>query len=74
MPIKVTETTFTLSLEEVQKILTEKLIEDKLIDKDSSCNIRYILEEVGGDPMDRYPGSKEVTKVTITSKTTSKLK
>ena len=27
--------------------------------------VTYVIEEVGGDPMDRFPGAKSVTKVRV---------
>lgn len=27
--------------------------------------VTFVIEEVGGDPMDRYPGTKTVTKIRV---------
>jgi len=31
-------------------------------------DVRFVIEEVGADPMDRFPGHKEVTKISVTLK------
>lgn len=31
-------------------------------------SVEYVIQEVGGDPMDRYPGVKQVTKIRVTVK------
>jgi hypothetical protein len=28
--------------------------------------VRYVIQEVGGDPMDRFPGRDQVTKIEVT--------
>jgi hypothetical protein len=28
--------------------------------------VQYVIEEVGGDPMDRFPGTDTVTKIRVT--------
>jgi hypothetical protein len=33
-------------------------------------NVEYVIQEVGGDPMDRFPGHKQVTGVRVTVKDT----
>lgn len=32
----------------------------------NSVTVDYIIQEVGGDPMDRFPGHKQVTGVRVT--------
>jgi hypothetical protein len=31
-------------------------------------SVEYVIQEVGGDPMDRFPGHKQVTGVRVTVK------
>jgi hypothetical protein len=31
-------------------------------------DVTYVIQEVGGDPMDRFPGHNQVTKVRVTVK------
>jgi hypothetical protein len=31
-------------------------------------DVRYVIQEVGGDPMDRFPGHNQVTKIEVTVK------
>ena len=30
--------------------------------------VEYVIQEVGGDPMDRWPGRQQVTKIRVTVK------
>jgi hypothetical protein len=55
------ETTYTLSPADLKSVIANDL-------KVSSDNlsINFVIQEVGGDPMDRYPGRDEVTKIVIT--------
>jgi hypothetical protein len=55
------ETTYTLSPADLKSVIANDL-------KVSSDNlsINFVIQEVGGDPMDRYPGRNEVTKIVIT--------
>ncbi len=32
----------------------------------NTINVTYVIEEVGGDPMDRFRGRDEVTKIRVT--------
>jgi hypothetical protein len=32
------------------------------------ASVEYVIQEVGGDPMDRFPGHKQVTGVRVTVK------
>lgn len=33
-----------------------------------SIAVQFVIQEVGGDPMDRFPGRQQVTKVRVTVK------
>lgn len=32
----------------------------------SQINVTYVVQEVGGDPMDRFPGTNQVTGIRVT--------
>jgi len=53
--------TFEFSLEEIKKLITKDLEKDP-----EKISVNYVIQEVGGDPMDRYPGVKTVTKIQVT--------
>jgi hypothetical protein len=59
--------TVTLTADEVNKIIL-----DHIGAKDG--NVNYVIEEVGGDPMDRFPGTDTVTKVRVTYDITKEIK
>jgi di/tripeptidase len=48
----------------------KKLIAKNLGVAEGTIKVHYKIQEVGADPMDRFPGTKEVTEinVTVTSK------
>ena len=48
----------------------KKLIAEKLGVSEGTIKVHYKIQEVNADPLDRFPGTKEVTeiKVTVTSK------
>jgi hypothetical protein len=58
---KITKTEYTLTPEEVCNIIAEKLglPEDE-------TNVRFVIREVGGDPMDRFPGTPTVVEISVT--------
>lgn len=58
---KKTESIYEISLDAMKD-----MIADKLEVHPANINIRYVIEEVGADPMDQYPGSDEVTKIAVT--------
>lgn len=43
-----------------------KLIAQDLQVPEDKVEVNYIIAEVGGDPMDRYRGTPQVTKIQIT--------
>jgi hypothetical protein len=55
-----TTTTVEFPVGDFNRLLAEKLFPGKKID------VKFLIEEVGGDPMDRFPGCNEVTGVRIT--------
>lgn len=55
--------TITYSLKPKQ---IKQLIADDLKVPIDEIEIDFIIEEVGGDMMDRYPGHNEVTKIKVT--------
>jgi hypothetical protein len=63
MNLKSVNTTYEFTPEDIQELIAEKL--EKEQDK---VSVNYVIEEVGGDPMDRYPGTDTVTKIRVTVK------
>ncbi len=62
MPIlNATEQHYTFKPEEIQALIANDLGVE--IEK---VSVRYVIEEVDGDPMDRYPGRNEVTRIEVT--------
>jgi hypothetical protein len=61
MPTIKTTTTTTIEypVKEFIELLKEKAFPGK------NVTVKFVIEEVGGDIMDRYPGHDEVTKVRI---------
>lgn len=55
-----TTTVYEVSLEDMRKLVAADLGVPE-----SRITVDYVIEEVGGDPMDRFPGYKQVTKVRI---------
>lgn len=55
------KTTYEFTLDDVKKLFSEAL--DVSVDR---IKVRYIIEEVGGDPMDRFRGTDEVTRIEVT--------
>ena len=50
----------------VSPIAIQQLIAQDLNVPPHKVKVNYVIEEVGGDPMDRFPGHKEVTKIQVT--------
>lgn len=46
----------------------QSLIADDLGVADEAVTVEYVIEEVGGDPMDRFRGIDKVTKIRVTVK------
>ena len=55
--------TYDVSLNAVRDLIAKDLGV-----KVEAVSVRYVIEEVGGDPMDRFPGHNEVTKLEVTVK------
>lgn len=43
-----------------------KLIAQDLEVPEDKIEVKYVISEVGGDPMDRYRGTPQVTKIEVT--------
>jgi hypothetical protein len=54
-------TTYEFTTEEIEKMLV-----DAMGVKREAVAIRFVIEERGGDPMDRWPGSPTLVKVNVT--------
>lgn len=62
MPVmKAKTTTYEFDLNEIKGLIVSELCVPE-----SAVTVEYVIQEVGGDPMDRYPGTKQVTKVRVT--------
>ena len=60
---KASQVTYTFTPEEINCILIDYLkVHGKKVD------VRFKIEERGGDPMDRFPGSPTVVAVDVTVK------
>jgi hypothetical protein len=62
MKLEAQSRTYGFTLGEIEKLLTEQ-VEAKA---DEKVSIQYVIREVGGDPMDRYPGTPTVTEIKVT--------
>ncbi len=54
-------TTYFVDLAEVKNLFASKLNVPV-----AAISVEYIIQEVGGDPLDRYPGHNEVTGIRVT--------
>lgn len=61
MPKQQTRTTLTYSVEEFNQLVKAKLFGGEDVE------ISYDIQEVNGDPMDRFPGVNQVTQVRVVS-------
>lgn len=62
MPVMKAKTaTYEFDLNEIKELIAADLDVPE-----SAVSVEYVIQEVGGDPMDRYPGTKQVTKVRVT--------
>jgi hypothetical protein len=55
--------TYEFGLDEMKALIAE----DLKVNADR-IDVTYVIQEVGGDPMDRFPGRDQVTKVRVTVK------
>lgn len=55
--------TYEFDLDTMKKLIAEDL--KVSVDR---VTVEYVIQEVGGDPMDRFPGHKQVTGVRVTVK------
>jgi hypothetical protein len=54
------EATYIISLDAMKE-----MIADKLETHPDNVRVTYVIEEVDEDPLDRYPGHREVTKIKV---------
>lgn len=52
--------TYEFTLEQMKQLIVADLNVDP-----NRVTVNYVIQEVGGDPMDRFPGHKQVTKVEV---------
>lgn len=52
---------YSFSPGEIKKLIAKDLGVDE-----SKVTVRYVIEEVDGDPMDRYPGIDTVVSIEVT--------
>ena len=57
--------TYEFGLDEMKALIAQDLRVN--VDR---VTVEYVIQEVGGDPMDRFPGHKQVTGVRVTVKDT----
>lgn len=58
--LKAKTTKYEFSLDEMKKLISQDMnvpIE--------AIHVNYVIQEIGGDPMDRYPGVDTVTKIEV---------
>jgi hypothetical protein len=53
-------TTYEFTLEAMQALIANDI--NQPVEK---VDVEYVIEEVGADPMDRYPGVKRVTLIRV---------
>lgn len=58
--MKHSKRTFEYKPEEIKKLIAS----DLKVSPDC-VEVDFIIQEVGGDPMDRFPGRDEVTKINV---------
>lgn len=56
-------TTYEFDLDEIKKMIAKELNASV-----NSISVKYIIQEIGADCMDRYPGIQTVTGVKVTVK------
>jgi len=62
MPTLKSKTTeYSFSPTEIKKLIAKDLEVDE-----SKISVRYVIREVGGDPMDRFPGTPTVVSIDAT--------
>lgn len=58
-----TVVTYDVTLEQMKNLIAR----DLNVSSDD-ITVNYVVEEIGGDFMDRFPGTKQVTKIKVTYK------
>jgi len=61
MKIAAKRTTYEFSLEEMKNLFSATLQVPV-----ENLSVSYVMQEVGGDPTDRFRGTDEVTKIEVT--------
>lgn len=54
-------TTFSYNPDEIKKLIADDLDVDP-----EHIEVKYVIQEVGADVLDRFPGTKQVTSVRVT--------
>lgn len=61
MQLKAKKTEYTFTPDDIKNLIAENL---KV--PESSVHVHFRIQEVGADPMDRFPGTNEVTEINVT--------
>jgi hypothetical protein len=61
MELKSTRQMYELHPDQLIELFADKLNVDK-----ERVTVDFVIEEIGGDPLDRYPGTDTVTKIKVT--------
>lgn len=56
---------YEFTREQIDEILKDEIREQLDLPPNTEIKLSYKLQEVGGDPLDRFPGYKDVTGITI---------
>jgi hypothetical protein len=61
MELKAKKVQYSFTLDDIKGLIAEKLqVPLQYVD------VHYRIQEVGGDPMDRFPGTDQVTEINVT--------
>ena len=63
MKLQAKTSVYHFDLDDIKGMIAENLEVDP-----SKVSVHYRIEEVGGDYMDRFPGTKQVTRIEVTVK------
>jgi hypothetical protein len=59
--LKSQKSTYEFCLDDLKKLIAQELCVDE-----RTIHVEFVIEEVGEDPMDRFPGHKQVTSARVT--------
>lgn len=62
MKLKESSRTYEFELTEVNELLSDAIG----VNETERVSVQYVIEEIGGDYMDRFPGTPTVTKIKVT--------